>query len=188
METWLAEKVLLLVPFWISLGIHEWAHAAAAMRLGDDTAYRLGRMTMNPLAHLDPIGTVLLPVLGVPFGWAKPVPIQPTRFRSNVSMRTGVMLTAAAGPASNLVLAMLLFSLDRFPVEPRLHQLIARAAWLNVSLAVFNMLPIPPLDGSRVVEGLLSYSQRTQWERAAKWIGGALLFVVASFFLLDCGK
>ena len=94
-----------LIPLILSLSVHEWAHAWAAWRLGDDTARLLGRMTLNPIAHVDPLGTLLLPMLGVPFGWAKPVPVNPLRFR-NVSMPIGMMLTAAAGPISNVVLAL----------------------------------------------------------------------------------
>src|SRR5512143_3587864 len=104
-ETWLADQIIVLIPLWVSLSVHECAHAWAAWRLGDDTARLLGRMTLNPMAHVDPIGTLLLPLLGVPFGWAKPVPVQPHRFRRTVSMRTGMMITALAGPLSNVLLA-----------------------------------------------------------------------------------
>ena len=90
------ERGLFLIPLWISLGVHEWAHARAAYALGDDTAQKLGRMTLDPLAHLDPIGTVLLPLCGIPFGWAKPVPVEPTRFRASTTMTRGMLLVAAA--------------------------------------------------------------------------------------------
>src|SRR5512142_2218234 len=96
----------ILIPLLLSLTVHEFAHAWSAARLGDDTGARAGRLTLNPLAHIDPIGTILLPLLGIPFGWARPVPVDPSRFRRTVKMRTGVMLTAAAGPLSNVILAV----------------------------------------------------------------------------------
>src|SRR5262245_7955094 len=94
-SNWLLERVMLLVPLILSLSVHEWAHAYSAHRLGDDTARQEGRLTLNPVAHIDPIGTLLLPLLGIPFGWARPVPVNPIRFRRDVSMRTGMMITAA---------------------------------------------------------------------------------------------
>src|SRR5262249_55535076 len=106
-DNWFAERFVFWVPLVLSLTVHEWAHAASAKLLGDDTAERLGRLSLNPLHHLDPVGTVILPLLGIPFGWAKPVPINPVRFRSDVGMARGLMLTAAAGPASNLILAVI---------------------------------------------------------------------------------
>ena len=105
-EDWLATRLVWLVALWLSLAVHEWAHAWSAWRLGDDTAARLGRMTLDPLAHVDPVGTLLLPLLGVPFGWAKPVPINPARFHRGVTLRAGIALTAAAGPAANLALTL----------------------------------------------------------------------------------
>src|SRR5262252_9131058 len=98
---------MILVPLLLSLTVHEWAHAYSAHRLGDDTAERQGRLTLNPIPHIDLVGTLLLPLLGVPFGWAKPVPVNPARFKRTVNMRTGMLITAAAGPFSNLVLAIL---------------------------------------------------------------------------------
>jgi Zn-dependent protease len=106
-EDWFFTRLPLIVPLVLSLAVHEWSHAWTAHQLGDDTAERLGRLTLNPLAHLDPIGTVLLPVLGIPFGWAKPVPINPARFAPTVSLRAGIVLATAAGPLSNLCLALL---------------------------------------------------------------------------------
>ena len=82
------DRLRIWVPLVLSLSVHEWAHAWSAWRLGDDTAARMGRMTVNPLAHIDPVGTLLLPLLGVPFGWAKPVPVNPARFRRDIHMRT----------------------------------------------------------------------------------------------------
>ena len=104
-ETWLLARVLNWIPVLLSLAVHEWAHAWSARRLGDDTADRLGRVTMNPFAHVDMMGTLLLPLLGIPFGWAKPVPVNPVRFRREFSMVKGTLLVAAAGPISNVFLA-----------------------------------------------------------------------------------
>ena len=185
-STWLLERMMIWVPLVLSLSVHEWAHAWSAHRLGDDTAEKLGRLTMSPLAHIDPIGTFLLPLLGVPFGWAKPVPVNPSRFRRGVSMTTGMMITAAAGPISNLVLAVLsaivLGLLLRFDVvrgpNGGIGELLIMAIQLNISLAVFNLLPVPPLDGSRVVEGLMPYRLRPMWEQFQRFGRFALLGLV----------
>lgn len=165
---WLAERLVVFIPLLLSLTVHEWAHAYAAWRLGDDTARALGRMTLDPLAHIDPVGTLVLPLLGIPFGWAKPVPVEPVRFRRGLDMRVGLTIVAAAGPAANLVLAIgcggLLAVLARVGADgPTARALLESAALLNVALAVFNLLPVPPLDGSRVVEGLLPDALRPLW-------------------------
>src|SRR5262249_34182464 len=99
------DRAVAFIPVLLTLTVHEWAHAWTAWKLGDDTAKLLGRVSLNPIDHIDPVGTLLLPLLGVPFGWAKPVPINPLRFRSGISMPVGVLLAVAAGPISNLVLA-----------------------------------------------------------------------------------
>ncbi len=170
---WLAARMMTLIPLWLSLSVHEWAHAWTARRLGDDTAERLGRLTLNPLAHVDPVGTLLLPLLGVPFGWAKPVPVQPHRFHPGVTMRTGMMLTAVAGPIANLCLAgiciVLLAVVVRFRPDALGHGqaaglLLQTMVFLNVVLAVFNALPIPPLDGSRVADALVPEAVRPAWD------------------------
>ena len=168
------ERVLNLILLLLSLTFHEFFHAWSAWRLGDDTAARMGRLTLNPIAHIDPVGTLLLPLLGAPIGWAKPVPVNPSRCRRGVSMSTGDILVSAAGPASNLLLALIaavaLGLLARFApsaVEPGsaplslLHGLI----YLNAGLALFNILPIPPLDGSHVVGNLVPYRFRGAWEQ-----------------------
>ncbi len=151
-----------------SLTIHEMSHAFTADRLGDPTARALGRISLNPLVHADPIGTILFPfvalVTGAPLiGWAKPVPVNT---RQLGHPRRDFVLVAAAGPASNLVLAFAsALTLAVLPVSPHtidqpnvsvpVAALLAQAMRLNVLLAVFNMLPIPPLDGGNVLAGLL---------------------------------
>jgi Zn-dependent protease len=166
--------VLYFVPLILSLAVHEFAHAWSAYKLGDDTAARAGRLTLNPFAHADLIGTIILPLLQIPFGWAKPVPVDPTRFRRGVKMGTGMAITASAGPISNIVLAVVVTTifalLVRFAPEflqrdNGVQELLVTAIFLNVNLALFNLIPIPPLDGSRIVDGLMPYRFRPQWER-----------------------
>jgi Zn-dependent protease len=170
---WLVERILILVPLWLSLSVHEWAHAWAAWRLGDDTASLSGRLTLNPLAHIDPIGTLLLPMMGIPFGWAKPVPVNPMRFTRKIRMQTGMMLTAIAGPVSNLVLAVISIVLMALVLRydsavgaagPGLEKLLFLMIFMNIILAMFNMFPIPPLDGSRVADALMPAALRPAWE------------------------
>jgi Zn-dependent protease len=175
----LIERAVGFIPVLLSLTVHEWAHAWTALRLGDDTAKMLGRVSLNPLDHIDPVGTLLLPLLGVPFGWAKPVPVNPSRFRTNVRMSTGMLLVAVAGPISNVILAMIgcaalaLFSRLANPVDHAalsLHTyaaitaLIQSFVLINIILALFNLLPIPPLDGSRIADALMPDSLRPLWE------------------------
>jgi Zn-dependent protease len=182
----LARALMLLVPLLLSLTVHEWAHAWSAYGLGDDTAKMQGRLTLNPIAHIDPVGTLILPLLGIPFGWAKPVPVNPTRFRRGVKMSTGMMLTAAAGPLANVALAVLCavafglvarFSPEALTARFGIAPLLMIGIQLNVTLAIFNMIPIPPLDGSRVVEGLVPYGWRPQWESIVR-LSPLLLVVV----------
>jgi len=149
----------------ISLSIHEAAHAWSADRLGDTTARMLGRVSLNPAVHVDPIGTILFPLVsmlsGVPLlGWAKPVPVNPVNLHGHWKRK--FMLIAAAGPASNLVLATIAAVALRGWIGP-LGQLasgpvvgfLTAFVELNVLLAVFNMVPLPPLDGGNVLAGLL---------------------------------
>jgi Zn-dependent protease len=185
----LLERGMLLIPLILSLTVHEFAHAWSAWRLGDDTAMQLGRLTLNPVAHIDPIGTLLLPLLGIPFGWAKPVPVNPARFRRDISMSTGMMVTAAAGPLSNLLLALvgavtygltLRWAPQVLDNNPGLQRLLLILMVMNIGLALFNLLPVPPLDGSRVVEGLLPYRLREAWQRFLA-LGPFLLLAVVFF-------
>lgn len=170
MLDFLLERVPNVVVLWLSLSVHEWAHARAAFALGDDTARAQGRMTLDPLAHADPIGTLLFPLLGVPFGWALPVPVDPSCFDRRRSMAFGMMVTAAAGPISNLIVAAagftawlaLSMAFPSFDQGP-LGELARYAIQLNVLLAVFNLLPIPPLDGSRIVNFVLPRAGQVAW-------------------------
>jgi len=180
----LAERLKYLVVLLPSLTVHEFAHAWSAWRLGDDTAARMGRLTLNPIAHIDPVGTLLLPLLGVPIGWAKPVPVDPANFRRGVKMSTGDLLVSIAGPISNLLLALLgtvVFGLFlRFSgVAPdrAIVELLSFFVLLNVGLAVFNLLPVPPLDGSHVLGSFVPYRWRGAWESFLR-VGPILLMVL----------
>jgi Zn-dependent protease len=163
----LADVLIKFVVLLLSLTVHEAAHALTADRLGDPTARLLGRVSLNPAVHVDPIGTLLFPLIAlltnVPvLGWAKPVPVNITRLRGHWKRK--YMLIAAAGPASNVVLAIVAsLLLHVVPVTGRLEaatlaplaQFLYQAVLLNVLLAVFNMVPVPPLDGGNVLAGVL---------------------------------
>jgi Zn-dependent protease len=184
-SNWLTERFIFWIPLVLSLTVHEWAHAATAKALGDDTAQRLGRLSLNPLDHIDPIGTLILPLLGIPFGWAKPVPINPLRFRRDIGMGTGVMLTALAGPASNLIVALavaVVIGLSSFlspgSIPSAAMSVVTTLIVLNVMLAFFNLLPIPPLDGSRVVDSLIPDTLRPAWDGLARYGAFALVALI----------
>jgi Zn-dependent protease len=173
-----------LVMLWLSLTVHEWAHARVAWALGDGTARSQGRMTLDPFAHIDPVGTFLLPLVGIPFGWAKPVPINPAAFDRRFPMSFGMLLCAVAGPVSNLLLALLGIGAVGLvaafvPVEAanRVLPWLMLLVNLNVALAVFNLIPVPPLDGSRVVAHFLPRSVRGAWEAVERY-GTFLPFAV----------
>jgi Zn-dependent protease len=181
--SFILQNLPLVIVLVLSLSVHEWAHAYSAFRLGDDTAKQMGRLTLNPISHIDFVGTLLLPMLGVPFGWAKPVPVNPARFDPKLPMNTGMMITAGAGPFSNVVLALLCILLlgvmHRFLLSyEALTVLLIKGFQLNVVLALFNMLPIPPLDGSRIAEGLLPRRMLPAWERFARFSPLALLAII----------
>ncbi len=149
----LYQIALVLPAIIIGLTFHEFAHGWMARRLGDRTAEAEGRLTINPLAHIDPIGLVMLLIFR--FGWAKPVPINPYYFRGD--RRRGVLLVSLAGPLMNLVLAYLsAIALRIFYSGNSLFvNFLQELLWINIALAVFNLIPIPPLDGSKILASLL---------------------------------
>jgi len=152
----LADRALIflfVLPIFLpSLTIHEYAHAWVAYRFGDDTAKRMGRLTLNPLAHISLLGTIIMPLL-IRFGWAKPIPVN-----FSILTKKQIFCVAAAGPLANILLAFILtgafhiFSLEAIPL---LGNFVLLAILLNIFLALFNLIPVPPLDGSRLVYTLL---------------------------------
>jgi Zn-dependent protease len=184
-----AVLVAVLIP---SVILHEVSHGAVANAFGDDTAKRAGRLTLNPLAHVDPFGTVLLPLLlslsGVgAFGYAKPVPVNPRKLRHP---RQHSLYVSLAGPVVNIALALVsvvllntlydgaierAFSVDDLAIGPKI---LFWLGFINVILAVFNLLPIPPLDGSAFVERVLPTSWWPTWLRFRQWGFGILLVLV----------
>ncbi len=160
MNNFIQQFIILAPPFLFALTFHELAHGYVAWTLGDPTAKNQGRLTLNPLKHLDPLGVIAFIIMKI--GWAKPVPVNPGYFKDP---RKGMLLVALAGPAANVLLAvvsavlvkLLLLMVHILPIyilSPVANMLIA-SVWINIMLAVFNCLPIPPLDGSKVLMGVL---------------------------------
>jgi Zn-dependent protease len=177
----LAIYVIIGPPILLALTIHEYAHGWVADRLGDPTARMAGRLTLNPLAHLDPIGTILLFVARI--GWAKPVPVNPYYFRDP---RVGILYVALAGPGANL-LAALVFGIacrglglrSLAPVHGGalgvLEIMLVFAVYINLVLAVFNLIPVPPLDGSKILASAVGGSVARSYEEFSRY-GSFVLF------------
>lgn len=153
--------ILMAVPiFLFSLTVHEFSHGYIAYRLGDPTAKDAGRLTLNPIPHIDLMGALVFVMSNFTFGWAKPVPVMPYHFRD---FKSGMMWSAAAGPASNLILAFgfgLAFRISATVVsDPELARIVSSftsyGVLINCALAFFNLIPLPPLDGSKILFGLL---------------------------------
>jgi Zn-dependent protease len=161
-----------------SLTVHEYSHGRMALRLGDDTAQRLGRLSFNPLRHLDILGVLFFYFVG--FGWAKPVPVDPRNFEHP---RRDMMYVAIAGPLSNIALAVCCSFFIRLisPEFSYLFVILAYGIWINVALAIFNMLPMYPLDGSSVLKGMVSQKIAEGMTNLDRF--GA--FLILGVFLLD---
>jgi Zn-dependent protease len=191
---WILIYVFVLL---ISVALHEFGHAIMAHKLGDDTPSRQGRVTLNPLAHADPIGTLLLPLVGAiygaatghggGFGWGKPVQWQPHRIGRRVSMATAKILVAIAGPAMNVILATviacthaLLLSQHVLTLDSEVSQILVFAVLTNFVLFFFNLLPVPPLDGGHVAQSFMPYRYRDKFDQFARYSP----FIVLGFMLI----
>ncbi|MCP8968000.1 site-2 protease family protein [Ectobacillus ponti] len=186
----LQELPLVALALVIAFSVHEFAHAYVAYKFGDPTAKQQGRLTLSPLKHLDPIGTLAILLLG--FGWARPVPVNPYFFKKP---RLAGILVSVAGPLSNLVLAALGFIIwyamlrfgvaDAVPqsVADTLHQFFSIFVNLNIVLLVFNLLPLPPLDGYRILEDLMPMGVRAKMTQYENY--GAIVFLILVITPLD---
>jgi Zn-dependent protease len=179
----LVNGLILYLGLLVLLTFHEFGHAWMAWKFGDDTAHSEGRVSLNPLVHIDPLGTVVLPLLMIFFapagffvGWAKPVPVNPDNLRNP---RTDDIMVTLAGPWMNLLLAIAIMALARlgYAVHSRsLMEVCLNMAHLSLLLCFFNLLPIPPLDGSQVVRSLIGMSHET-YHQIARY--GILILIVA---------
>jgi Zn-dependent protease len=189
LEGFIQRTLLVAPPILLALTVHECAHAWVAYRMGDPTAKMLGRITLNPIKHLDPIGTVALFLSGM-FGWAKPVPINPRNFRD---YSKGILWVSLAGPLSNITLAVvssIIFKLfivaapamlSSMPgVFRPLFMMVKYSIIINISLAIFNMIPIPPLDGSKVLSALLPPDKALTFSRIEPYGFFILLILIMS--------
>jgi Zn-dependent protease len=180
-----------VIVFLFAICVHESAHAWMASRLGDPTARMLGRITLNPIKHIDPIGTVVLPLMALFYhfpmiGWAKPTPVDPRNFRRYVR---DDILTSIAGPISNFLIAIasiivlkVLWVFSQPGSVGGLEELLKASIWINVLLGVFNLVPVPPLDGSHVLRHLLPESARRVYDMVGVF-GLILLFVVGGRYV-----
>lgn len=188
------QYVYIIIVILVSLTFHEFSHAFVSYRLGDPTAKSMGRLTLNPIKHLDPLGTIMMVasmIGGMGIGWAKPVPINPMYYRSK---KAGTMLVSIAGPLSNLLLSFLfifpLIYIDwRYGVntlqanDPK--YIIASISQMfmltNISLAIFNLIPVPPLDGSKILSGVLPTRQYYQFMQYENYIGIVFILIIFIF-------
>jgi Zn-dependent protease len=188
------EIIFLIAILILSVVIHEVSHGFAANWLGDPTARLAGRLTLNPLPHIDPMGSVILPAIlaftGSPilFGWAKPVPYNPYNLQRGG--RWAEAIVAGAGPAANIALAMIFGLVVRLGVlSPEVTALAVSVVFINILLAIFNLIPIPPLDGSKIFAQLLPYNLAIAYERARAMLEHNifLAFGIVIIFILVFG-
>jgi len=174
--------LLIAIPALLCITIHELAHGFVAYKLGDNTAKMMGRLTFNPIKHIDIIGLLMILIIG--FGWAKPVPVDMRNFKNP---KFGMAITSFAGPLSNIILALIVLFVYRllpFPVHSLGMTIVSRTVVLSTALAVFNMLPIPPLDGSKILFSVLSdrlYLKLMRYERYGMIV--LMLLMISGRFL-----
>lgn len=193
----LLSLLLTLPAVLVAITFHEFAHAFAADKLGDDTPRRQGRLNLNPFSHLDFFGSIMLVFAG--FGWGKPVEINPRNFNRNVRMTVGEMIVAAAGPIMNIILAfvfaIIYFAVVKFvptfgatTVGGIILLLVEICISINVGLGIFNLIPLPPLDGSKIIMGFLPYNIKGWFERyyqvfyivfIAIWVTGIAGYIIS---------
>lgn len=182
----------------IAITFHEFAHGYAAYKLGDDTAKNQGRLSLNPFAHLDPIGTLMLLVAG--FGWGKPVEVNPRNYTRKISMEKGEAIVSAAGPIMNFILAIIFtliycaiykFASTAFIISTIgqiILLLISSTISINIGLGVFNLIPLPPLDGSKILMHFLPYNAKTWFENNTQlfyiifivlWITNLISYIIS---------
>jgi Zn-dependent protease len=176
---------LVLLPIvLVSLTLHELGHAYVAWKLGDPTAKEQGRLTLNPIVHLDPLGTLMFVltalIANLPFGWARPVPVRPGYFRRP---KEGMAIVAAAGPAMNFLIALACLAVIRHVELGNLTgEVVENAYIVNVILGLFNLIPVPPLDGSRIVGVLMDRSTYARWVQLDQF---GMLIVFGAFFIFQ---
>jgi Zn-dependent protease len=189
MNEFITELIILAPPLLFALTFHEFAHGFIAYRLGDPTARDAGRLTLNPLKHLDPLGTIAF--FFIKFGWAKPVPVNPSYFQNP---KKDMLWVALAGPVTNLALAVvsailtkatwtlasiLPYSSAAEAILVPLNSMLIASVWINLVLCIFNFLPIPPLDGSRILMGLLPNHLALSYMRIERF--GFIIIIVLAF-------
>ncbi len=183
--------IFFLLALIFSIIVHEVSHGFAAEMLGDPTARLQGRLTLNPIPHIDPIGSVLIPAIlvlsgsGFLFGWAKPVPYNPYNLKNQ---KWGEAIVAAAGPAVNILLALVFGMLVRFgtgTLSTSFIELASIIVFINIMLAFFNLLPIPPLDGSKLLKAILPYNANIAFQRFESFLmKGGLLITLLFFWII----
>lgn len=187
------EQAIIIIALIFSIILHEMAHGYAANALGDPTARLQGRLSGNPLVHIDLLGSIIIPAAlfltqaGFLFGWAKPVPYNPYNLRNQ---KWGEAMVAAAGPATNLILALIFSAIIRFGAVLDLSTPFLQISWyivyINILLAMFNMLPIPPLDGSKILTAFLPFHLQQQYKKFTFWVeryGLLAMFVFIFIFI-----
>lgn len=189
MNEQILQYIIMIPPLLLALTLHEYAHGWVAWRLGDPTAKSMGRLTLNPISHLDPVGT--LAFIFLRFGWAKPVPVNASYFKNPMK---GMLWVAIAGPATNLLLAVISALLYKMTivlvsgmettglllavVSPLLGMLYT-SVWINLVLCIFNLLPIPPLDGGRIITGLLPPTMAHSYMKIERY--GFIILIILLF-------